>query len=599
MSLTILDYGGGNLKSVTNMLDALGYSYEVTNTKEGLLKAEKIIEQESKKIRESEVRRKSLEKEIEETQNSLASLTKDKKESQHIIHLRVGYQKILEEKSRLREKQASLKIQRIESMQRMQATVGRGARSIPSGLVDDIAKDLEKILELHKELVNNNLNTIDLNKIKQELDRVSDGLEKLFEKIKPYMSEVETAEQKKKRLADEKEFEEKIKKQQEEQKRKEKEITEIDEEIALTDKKAVEIQQELKQEESKGNEERQQIWQLQTLYQGKQSELHRIDSQISESRISIARLETKKDDVVIEMRQDLTEEVRSEVEELAKESDNIPKSILNDHEKRELLNRMGNIKHQLDVIGGIDEEVEVEYNEAKERWDFLEKEVGDLKQAMGTLEDLVKELNGIIKEQFKESFKIIDEEFQKYFKVLFNGGKARLVLLHQESNKIIKQENKNVGVSLMDAQDGEKLIDQVEQDGQSKIQGIRQRLAIDEYDGVEIEATPPGKKLKSINMLSGGERAMTSIALICSIISANPSPFVVLDEVDAALDEANSIRYAEIVNELSSKSQFIVITHNRATMEKADVLYGVTMGDDGVSKLLGLKLEDAREYTNR
>ena len=112
--------------------------------------------------------------------------------------------------------------------------------------------------------------------------------------------------------------------------------------------------------------------------------------------------------------------------------------------------------------------------------------------------------------------------------------------------------------------------------------------------GIEIQATPPGKKIKSISMLSGGERALTAIALICAIISANPSPFVVLDEVDAALDEANSERLAKILDDLSSKTQFIVITHNRAPMRRANVLYGVTMGDDGVSKLLSVKLDEAQ-----
>ena len=100
-------------------------------------------------------------------------------------------------------------------------------------------------------------------------------------------------------------------------------------------------------------------------------------------------------------------------------------------------------------------------------------------------------------------------------------------------------------------------------------------------------------------MLSGGERAMTSIALLCAIVAANPSPFVVLDEVDAALDEANSVRYAEILEHLSDKTQFIIITHNRATMEKADILYGVTMGADGVSALLSFKLESAERFPNR
>ena len=117
--------------------------------------------------------------------------------------------------------------------------------------------------------------------------------------------------------------------------------------------------------------------------------------------------------------------------------------------------------------------------------------------------------------------------------------------------------------------------------------------------GIEIQATPPGKKIKSIAMLSGGERALTAIALISAIISANPSPFVMLDEVDAALDEANSERLAKILDDLSHKTQFIVVTHNRASMLRAAILYGVTMQDDGVSKLLSIKLEEAKYKNNQ
>ena len=129
-----------------------------------------------------------------------------------------------------------------------------------------------------------------------------------------------------------------------------------------------------------------------------------------------------------------------------------------------------------------------------------------------------------------------------------------------------------------------------------KKKSVFDKLKVTTITGVEIQATPPGKKLKSISMLSGGERAMTAIALICSIISCNPSPFIVLDEVDAALDEANSERFANILDELSHKTQFVVVTHNRATMHRAKILYGVTMGDDGVSKVLSLKLEEAEKY---
>jgi chromosome segregation protein len=263
---------------------------------------------------------------------------------------------------------------------------------------------------------------------------------------------------------------------------------------------------------------------------------------------------------------------------------------LSEHEKREKITEIGRLKNQLELIGGIDPEVTTEYKEIKNRYEFLFTQIDDLKNSINSLEKLILELDENIKKQFEINFKIIDEEFQKYFKTLFTGGKAKLILIKAPTQG--QDPDLQSGI-------GNNIIEELEEKPNSEINKIKDRLKSNLYFGVEIEATPPGKKLKSINMLSGGERAMTSIALLCAIISANPSPFIILDEVDAALDEANSIRYSEIIEQLSHKSQFIIITHNRATMEKADILYGVTMSDDGVSAVLSLKLESAEKYTNR
>ena len=127
----------------------------------------------------------------------------------------------------------------------------------------------------------------------------------------------------------------------------------------------------------------------------------------------------------------------------------------------------------------------------------------------------------------------------------------------------------------------------------------RQASGKAEIVGIEIRATPPGKKLAGIAALSGGERALTSIALLSSLLATFPSPFVVLDEVDAALDEANSIRFGKILGTLAHKTQFITITHNRETMRQSHTLYGVTMGDDSVSKVLSLKLDQAAVYSTK
>ncbi len=292
-------------------------------------------------------------------------------------------------------------------------------------------------------------------------------------------------------------------------------------------------------------------------------------------RVDLARLETRQDD----LRQEACEEIDN-LENLNLADD----KILSHEKQAELLEQIKKFKRKLELIGGIDPEVQTEYEQTKERHDFLSGQLEDLKNSINSLEKLILELDETIKKQFESNFKIINQEFQKYFKQLFAGGKAKLELLKTEENSESSEEKNS---------------EEENQTEKNEMEKIKDRLKSNVYAGVDIQAMPPGKKLKSINMLSGGERAMTSIALICAIISANPSPFIVLDEVDAALDEANSLRYADIIEELSNKSQFIIITHNRATMEKANVLYGITMGNDGVSNLLSLKLESAEKYTNR
>ncbi len=163
---------------------------------------------------------------------------------------------------------------------------------------------------------------------------------------------------------------------------------------------------------------------------------------------------------------------------------------------------------------------------------------------------------------------------------MFAGGNAKLALIKDTPPDSLPAPEESP------TEEGEK------ENLKSEIKNQNSKLLKPVIVGIDIHATPPGKRLQSIGMLSGGERALTAIALICAFISNNPSPFVVLDEVDAALDEANSERFSRILDDLSGKTQFIAITHNRATMHRASTLYGVTMGDDGISKVLSVKLED-------
>ena len=255
----------------------------------------------------------------------------------------------------------------------------------------------------------------------------------------------------------------------------------------------------------------------------------------------------------------------------------------------ELHERIETLKRQLNIIGGIDTETVKEYEEVKEKHDFLTQQTTDLRAAQRSLITLVKELDEHITKQFEQAFKGINALFGKYFKRLFNGGTAKLTLnMIQEA-----AEDPEEGENAEEEDDAEEK--KQKKKGLSEIK----RLKAQHFDyTIDILAVPPGKKLSGINMLSGGEKAMTAIALICAIIANNPPPFVVLDEVDAALDEANSIRFAEIISELLDRSQFITITHNRATMHQAKILYGVTMGDDGISRLLSVNFSEADKLSS-
>jgi chromosome segregation protein len=271
-------------------------------------------------------------------------------------------------------------------------------------------------------------------------------------------------------------------------------------------------------------------------------------------------------------REDLEREIRQEVGDPAELGE--PAGFETDwHEK------IFKFKHQLELIGGIDPETEKEYKESSERYEFLKTQIADLRGAIDSLMKVIGELDGIIKKQFDAAFGKINDEFGKYFKILFGGGKAQLTL-----KKEIKVEEE---------------VEVAEEGAAEEVPVEEKKKKGEEFiAGIEVEATPPGKRLKGIGMLSGGERALTSIALLSAIISNNPAPFVVLDEVDAALDESNSIRFANVFDELTGKTQFILITHNRATMQKASILYGVTMEADGVSRLLSLNLEQAERAVN-
>ena len=332
---------------------------------------------------------------------------------------------------------------------------------------------------------------------------------------------------------------------------------------------------------------------LQRQITGKQNQYNQLAGQVSEFRVEMAKLETRQ--------QDLKQEIKQELVELKWLDGYRAEKIDEDELKTEI----SQLKHQLELIGGVDPEMVKEYQTTKERHDFLAAQAEDLRKSIKDLEQVIFDLDGQIQIQFDSAFKSINKEFGKFFKILFNGGKAELVLIKED----LASQDKEVSPDKVQIKPGENEISEEEGPGiLDKLMVAEENLSPKRFlkkrtgkviTGIDIIATPPGKKVSSINMLSGGERSLTSIALICAVIANNPSPFVILDEVDAALDEANSQRFAKILNELEHKTQFIVITHNRATMHQADILYGVTMGDDGISRLISLKLEEAQKMVRQ
>jgi len=219
----------------------------------------------------------------------------------------------------------------------------------------------------------------------------------------------------------------------------------------------------------------------------------------------------------------------------------------------ELERKLELLESRLAAERTVQQEGEAEYEGVKERYDELVTQIADLETAQGDLRTVVARLDEAIRVSFEAGFASISQHFSRYFERLMGGGSAALKLDRSETG---------------------------------------------EY-GIEIKASPKGKRLSSLSALSGGERSLTGVALLAAILATNPSPFIVLDEIDAALDEANSSRLASILAELNQHSQLIVITHNRQTMAAASVLFGVTLNDNHVSHLLSLRLEGARQLAAR
>lgn len=329
------------------------------------------------------------------------------------------------------------------------------------------------------------------------------------------------------------------------------------EEIKKTEESIKETEKKIEAEIALDKKRRQKFFELEHELRVRKGEVDKFKDIFNESKIALARLEVREEDI----RNQIKENLRTDPEKLEPIKGEIDPGQLDQEIRR--------LKTQIEQIGGIDPLVVEEYEETSKRFEFLTNESQDLERAIASLREVIKEMEQKISQSFEKTFTEINKEFTKYFRIIFGGGNAHL--------SKIKPQSYRIKAKIAEESGEEEDLEETEEEKEEM--------------GIDIYACPPGKKISSLAMLSGGERSLASLALLFAIISHNPPPFSVLDEVEAALDEANSKRFSRIITELSSGTQFIIITHNRETMRQASMLYGVTMGEDGISKMLSVHLD--------
>ncbi len=327
---------------------------------------------------------------------------------------------------------------------------------------------------------------------------------------------------------------------------------------------------------------REEIKGMETEMQTLAEDTQRQESELSLFRETLERLAKEKAEVDIQLREkqasikDVQEQVfqltqqqgrmESRAEKYEMEIESIVERLLEEYELpyseaaevkpaddfdyQEASARIRSLREQIRALGNINIDAIEEYKNVKERFDFLTTQTNDLEKARKELESVISEMLTIMQSRFAEQFEIINQNFSRVFASLFGGGRANLSLT--DPSNVLES-------------------------------------------GIEIEAQPPGKKLQSLSLLSGGEKAFTAIALLFAILDVRPTPFCILDEIEAALDDVNVYRFADYLKHYSDKTQFIVVTHRRGTMETANILYGVTMQERGISKLLSLDIDEIQQ----
>ena len=547
-AIRVAKENGQNFKIVTQEGDIINTSGAITGgavmkKTVNILGRENEIKKIGQEIKKTQENIEKIEKEKEEYEESIEGILEiaerlEKELQENEITYATGKQKVLsfeEEIQKIENRLQKLKEEQSELEEQKEFATNKKA---------EIQKEIEEINTENEKLSKIITEYAELNKDNQKyIDDLNFDITNLKISVSSFDESESSIEEIKERIQQEVEAnKQSIKNKQEQIEQSKQETQNLKEAIKKIQEQIEKIKEEVKSSGSK-------IEELKKSRAEKNEKLTTQEEQITEKFKIIEDL--KGQIVKIDVRKTkIQEEITETINKLWEEYELTPNSI-EEYEKpknvSETKKQVNNLRTQMREMGSVNVESINEYKKQKERYDFMSEQRLDLENTMSKLRKIITEMTAIMKEQFEEKFKEINKNFGEVFAELFGGGKAE-VKLEDEQNIL--------------------------------------------ECGIDITAQPPGKKLQNMLLLSGGEKALTAIALLFAILRINPAPFCVLDEIEAALDDVNVYRYAEYLKKFAQNTQFLVITHRKGTMEAADSVYGVTMEESGISKLLSMKLRE-------
>lgn len=547
-AIRIAKENGQNFKIVTQEGDIINTSGAITGgavmkKTVNILGRENEIKKIGQEIKKTQENIEKIEKEKEEYEESIEGILEiaerlEKELQENEITYATGKQKVLsfeEEIQKIENRLQKLKEEQSKLEEQKEFATNKKA---------EIQKEIEEINTENEKLSKIITEYAELNKDNQKyIDDLNFDITNLKISVSSFDESESSIEEIKERIQQEVEAnKQSIKNKQEQIEQSKQETQNLKEAIKKIQEQIEKIKEEVKSSGSK-------IEELKKSRAEKNEKLTTQEEQITEKFKIIEDL--KGQIVKIDVRKTkIQEEITETINKLWEEYELTPNSI-EEYEKpknvSETKKQVNKLRTQMREMGSVNVESINEYKKQKERYDFMSEQRLDLENTMSKLRKIITDMTAIMKEQFEEKFKEINKNFREVFAELFGGGKAE-VKLEDEQNIL--------------------------------------------ECGIDITAQPPGKKLQNMLLLSGGEKALTAIALLFAILRINPAPFCVLDEIEAALDDVNVYRYAEYLKKFAQNTQFLVITHRKGTMEAADSVYGVTMEESGISKLLSMKLRE-------